>query len=87
MKCVVAKSFLLPEEKEHLAAVGNDLIQTSTKESDFLMKVITLKGAEVSLSCVQCFLYLVSSSINVSIFHITCLVTLLTDLVTVCIQF
>ena len=28
-----------------------------------------LKGTEESLSCVQCFLYLVSSSINVSIFH------------------
>ena len=30
----------------------------------------TLKGTEMSLSCVQCFLYLVSSSINVSVFHI-----------------
>ena len=29
----------------------------------------TLKGTEVSLSCVQRFLYFVSSSINVSIFH------------------
>ena len=29
----------------------------------------TLKGTEASLSCVQCFLYLVSFSINVSIFH------------------
>ena len=29
-----------------------------------------LKGTEVSLSYVQCFLYLTSSSINVSIFHI-----------------
>ena len=34
-------------------------------------KVPTLKGTEASLSYVQCFLYLVSSSINVSIFHIT----------------
>ena len=34
-------------------------------------KVSTLKGTEASLSCVQCFLCLVSSSINVSIFHIT----------------
>ena len=33
-------------------------------------KVPTLKGTEASLSCAQCFLYLVSSSINVSIFHI-----------------
>ena len=31
-----------------------------------LFKVPTLKGTEVSLSYVQCFLYLVSSSINVS---------------------
>ena len=38
-------------------------------------KVPTLKGTEASLSCVQCFLYLVSSSINVSIFHITWLDT------------
>ena len=41
----------------------------------------TLKGTEVSLSCVQCFLYLLSSSINVSIFHITWLDTFWTDLV------
>ena len=34
-------------------------------------KVPTLKGTEASLSHVQCFLYLVSSSINVSIYHIT----------------
>ena len=34
-------------------------------------KVPTLKGTEASLSCVQCFLYLVSSSLNVSIFHFT----------------
>ena len=33
--------------------------------------VPTLKRTEVSLSCVQCFLYLVSSSLNVSIFHRT----------------
>ena len=38
----------------------------------------TLKGTEVSLSYVQCFLYLVSS-INVSIFHITWLDTFWTD--------
>ena len=41
----------------------------------------TLKGTEESLSYVQCFLYLVSSSINVSIFHITWLDTFWTDLV------
>ena len=44
-------------------------------------KVPTLKGTEVLLSYVQCFLYLVSSSINVSIFHITWLDTLWTDLI------
>ena len=38
-------------------------------------KVPTLKGTEVSLSYVKCFLHLVSSSINVSIFHITWLNT------------
>ena len=30
----------------------------------------TLKGTEAPLSYVQCFLYLIPSSINVSIFHI-----------------
>ena len=39
-----------------------------------------LKGTEVSLSYIQCFLYLVSSSINVSIFHSTWLDTFWTDL-------
>ena len=37
-------------------------------------KVPILKGTEVSLSYVQCFLYL-ESSINVSIFHMTWLDT------------
>ena len=44
-------------------------------------KVPTLKETEASLSYVQCFLYLVSSSINVSIFHSTWLDTLWPDLV------
>ena len=39
------------------------------------------EGTEASLSYVQCFLYLVSSSINVFIFHITWLDTFWTDLV------
>ena len=39
----------------------------------------TLKETETSLSCVQCFLYLVSSSINVSIFHVTWLDTFYTS--------
>ena len=32
---------LLPEQKDHRAAVANDLIQTATNEPDFLKKVIT----------------------------------------------
>ena len=39
-----------------------------------------LKGTEASLSYVQCFLYLVSSLINVSIFHIIRLDNFWTDL-------
>ena len=37
MKCVVAKfilKLLLPEQKEHCAAVANDLIETATNEQD-----------------------------------------------------
>ena len=48
-------------------------------------QVTTLKGIEVSLSYVQCFLYLVSSSTNVSIFHITWSDTFWTDLVCMCV--
>ena len=44
------------------------------------LKVPTLKGTETSLSYVECSLYLVSSSINVSIFHIMWLDTFWTDL-------
>ena len=44
-------------------------------------EVPVLKGTEVSLSYVQCFSYLVSSPVNVSIFHSTWLVTFWTDLV------
>ena len=40
----------------------------------------TLKGTEVSLPYVHCFLYLVFSSINVSMFHSTWLDTFWTDL-------
>ena len=43
-------------------------------------KVPTLKGTEAGLSDVQYFLYFVSSSINVSIFHITWLNPFWTDL-------
>ena len=44
LKCVMAKVvlwFLLLEQKEHCAAVANDLIQTTTNEPDFLKKIIT----------------------------------------------
>ena len=44
-------------------------------------KVPTLKGTKSSLSSVQCFLYLVFSAVNVSIFHSTWLDTFWTDLV------
>ena len=43
-------------------------------------KASILKGTEVLLSCVQCFLYLILSSINVSIFHIIWLNNSGTDL-------
>ena len=39
MKCVLAK--FIPEQKEHRAAVANDLIQSTNNEPDFLKKVIT----------------------------------------------
>ena len=38
-KCVLW--LLLPEQKEHCAAVANDLIQTATNEPGFLKKIIT----------------------------------------------
>ena len=44
MKSIVAEFIpwlLLPERKEHLATVTNDLIHTATNEPDFLMEVIT----------------------------------------------
>ena len=44
-------------------------------------KMPPLKGTEASLFCVQCFLCLVSSSINVAIFHGIWLDTFWTDLV------
>ena len=46
-KWVVAKFIpllLLPEQKEHGAAVANDVIQTTNNEPDFLKKVITEGG-------------------------------------------
>ena len=44
------------------------------------LKVHTLKESEASLSYVQCVLYIVYSSINVSSFHIASLDTFWTDL-------
>ena len=52
-----------------------------TERTEWGPKVPTLKGTEVLLSYVQCFLYLVTSSINVSIFHSAWLNTFWTDLV------
>ena len=60
---------LLQEQKEHHAAVANGLIQTATNEPDFLKKVINLKGTEVSLSHVQCFLYLLQETSLFVILH------------------
>ena len=48
---------LLPEQKEHRAAVADDLIQISTNEAD-LLKVVTVKGTEASLSYAHLVLYL-----------------------------
>ena len=50
-------------------------------------KVPTLKGTETSLSYGQCFLYLVSSSVKVSVFHITWPDTFWTDLVFACVSY
>ena len=50
MKRVVEKfvpHLLLPEQKEHRAAVANDLIQTDTNKPGFLMKVITRDESRV----------------------------------------
>ena len=74
MKRVMAKFIpwlLLQERREHGAAVGRTVSGP---------KVPTVKGTEVSLSCVQCFLYLVSSSRNVSIVHSAWLDTFWTGL-------
>ena len=66
VKRVVAKfipRLLLPEQKEHRAAVADDLIQTSTNEPDFLQRVVTEVDGSIT---VLCTVFLVSSSINVS---------------------
>ena len=53
----------------------------TTRRTVWGPKVSMLKGTEASLSYVQCVLHLISSSINVYIFHITWLDTFWTDLV------
>ena len=84
MKRVVAKvvpRLLLPKQKEHQVSIADDLIQTTTNKPNVGPKVHTLKGTGVSLSYVQCFLYLVSSSKKVSVFHSMWLDTFRTDLI------
>ena len=51
----------------------------ATRRTVWGLKVLILEGTEVSWSYVQCFLYLVCSSINVSVFHRTWLDTFWTD--------
>ena len=76
MKRVMAKfvpQLLLPEQKEHRAAVAIDLIQTATNEPDFLkniQKLMWVYGCDPETKSQLC-LYLVSSSGNIFIFHIT----------------
>ena len=50
MKRVVAKcvqQLLLPEQKEHHAAVANDFIQTATNEPYFFKEIITRDEVQV----------------------------------------
>ena len=54
---------------------------TDTGRTVWGPNVPALKGTEMSLSYIQCFLYPVSSSVNVSVFHSTWLDTFWTDLV------
>ena len=50
-------------------------VADATEGTVWGLRVPTLKGTKLSLSYVHSFLYLLSSLINVSIFHITCLDT------------
>ena len=84
MTRILAKSvlqLLLPGQKDHAATVASDMIRAATSEPGLLKKIITLNGTEVSLSSIPCFLYLVSSTINASIFHSTWMDTFRTDLI------
>ena len=65
------QSLRFKEMVQQLMAIGRTVWGT---------KVPTSKGTEASLSYVQCFLCLLSSSINVSIFHSMWLDTFWTDL-------
>ena len=71
--------FCYQSRRNIVAAVANDLVQAAPNKPDVLKKVTTLKGTEASLSYVQWFLCLLSSSINISIFHSTWLDTFWTD--------
>ena len=79
-------TFEREEISDHRWDSGNyDRAADGDWENCVRSKVPTLKGAKTSLSYVQCFFYLVSSSINASIFHNTWLDTFWTDLVFSCI--
>ena len=54
------KRFQTVEVQENMMVIGRTV---------WVPKVPALRGTEASLSFVQCFLYLVSSSVNVSICH------------------
>ena len=73
----------ITSEREELETVGE--IHKGADDGNWRTgwspKVPILKGTEASLSYARCFLYLVSSSINVFIFHSTCLDTFWTDLI------
>ena len=87
---VPCDSWLFPKLKSPLKGKR---LQTVEIQENMTMQLMVLgencvrsqgacfEGIEVSMSYVQCFLYLVSSSINVSIFHITWLDTFWTDLI------
>ena len=71
-------------EREEISAISEIQATTTgllmvTGRTVWGPKGPTLKGTEASFPCVKCFLYLVSSSRNVSIFHVTWLGTFWTD--------
>ena len=70
------RSFCYWSRRDRCLSSGRD-----AKRTAWGPKVPPLKGTKASLSYVQCFLYLVSSSIHVSIFQRTWLDTFWTDLI------